>query len=194
MVYLLSQASSKPAKDADQESLYAALAIRELAPQVPLYGEVALPENRNKHLLRAGVNEILVHGQLTSMVLGLMGANPSMWTLLQEMLGMRGNNHLEFKSLSGEGKGARLGRAHGPVQKGRTAAPGTVPVVQAALPGRRAGRRLGPGPVHPGAVRILGPGNAHRRHRTARSGQTRRTSEKLDQYDAVLFLKPGAAR
>ncbi|WP_229590667.1 potassium channel protein [Pseudodesulfovibrio sediminis] len=99
VVYLLSQHTAQSAKDADHETLYAALALRELAPQVPLYGEVALPENR-KHLLRAGVNEIIVHGQLTSVVLGLMGANPSMWTLLQELIGMRGNNHIKFKTLT----------------------------------------------------------------------------------------------
>ena len=101
VVYLLSQHDGQSPKDADQETLYAALAIRELAPQVPLYGEVALPENR-KHLLRAGVNEILVQGQLTSLILGLMGANPSMWTFLQEILGMRGNNHMGFKTLTKE--------------------------------------------------------------------------------------------
>jgi len=101
VVYLLSQHENQSQKDADQETLYAALAIREIAPQIPLYGEVALPENR-KHLLRAGVNEILVRGQLTSLILGLMGANPSMWTFLQEILGMRGNNHMGFKSLTNE--------------------------------------------------------------------------------------------
>ncbi|WP_319469625.1 ion channel [uncultured Pseudodesulfovibrio sp.] len=101
VVYLLSQHEKQSPKDADQETLYAALAIRELAPQVPMYGEVALPENR-KHLLRAGVNEILVRGQLASLILGLMGANPSMWTFLQEVLGMRGSNHMEFQQLSSE--------------------------------------------------------------------------------------------
>ncbi|QJB55941.1 potassium channel family protein [Pseudodesulfovibrio sp. zrk46] len=101
VVYLLSQHEEQSSKDADQETLYAALAIRELSSQVPLYGEVALPENR-KHMLRAGVNEILVHGQLTSLILGLMGANPSMWTFLQEILGMRGNNHMGFKTLTRE--------------------------------------------------------------------------------------------
>jgi len=101
VVYLLSQRDGQSSKDADQETLYAALAIRELAPQIPIYGEVALPENR-KHLLRAGVNEILVQGQLTSLILGLMGANPSMWTFLQEILGMRGNNHMGFMPLSHE--------------------------------------------------------------------------------------------
>lgn len=101
VVYLLSQHETQSRKDADQETLYAALAIRELAPLVPMYGEVAMPENR-KHLIRAGVNEILVRGQLASLILGLMGANPSMWTFLQEVLGMRGNNHMEFKQLTGD--------------------------------------------------------------------------------------------
>lgn len=101
VVYLLSQNEHQSPKDADQETLYCALAIREIAPSIPMYGEVALPGNR-KHLLRAGVNEILVRGQLTSLILGLMGANPSMWTFLQEILGMRGSNHMGFRSLSSE--------------------------------------------------------------------------------------------
>ncbi len=103
VAYLLSQHEDQCSKDADQETLYTALAIREIAPSLPMYGEVALPENR-KHLLRAGVNEILVRGQLSSLILGLMGANPSMWTFLQEILGMRGNNHMGFKSLTREEK------------------------------------------------------------------------------------------
>lgn len=103
VAYLLSQHENQSSKDADQETLYSALAIREIAPSLPMYGEVALPENR-KHLLRAGVNEILVRGQLSSLILGLMGANPSMWTFLQEILGMRGNNHMGFQNLTHEEK------------------------------------------------------------------------------------------
>ena len=108
VAYLLSQNENQSSKDADQETLYTALAIREIAPQLPMYGEAALPENR-KHLLRAGVNEILVRGQLTSLILGLMGANPSMWTFLQEILGMRGSNHMGFRSLTTEEQGLDWG-------------------------------------------------------------------------------------
>ena len=103
VIYMLSEHRKQSPKESDQQTLYCALAIREIAPQVPVYGEVALPENR-KHLLRAGVNEILIHGQLTSMVLGLMGNNPSMWTFLQELLGMRGNSLLGVESLTAEEK------------------------------------------------------------------------------------------
>ena len=108
VIYMLSQHENQSSKDADQETLYAALAIREIAPQVRLFGEVALQENR-KHLLRAGVTEILVRGQLTSLILSLMGANPSMWTFLQELLGMRGNNHMGFKDLTDEEKSLNWG-------------------------------------------------------------------------------------
>lgn len=192
VIYLLSQTSDKSAKDADQESLYAALAVRELAPQVPLYGEVALPENR-KHLLRAGVNEILVHGQLTSLVLGLMGANPSMWTLLQEMLGMRGNNHLEFKSLSGDEKTLTWGEL-----MARFRTDGRLPLALCQLS------------KHLSLEDVLDDGSALDRfilELFESSGQETRIgdtgprvlanppdSEKLDQFDAVLFLKPGAVR
>jgi voltage-gated potassium channel len=192
VVYLLSQTTDKPAKDADQESLYAALALRELAPQVPLYGEVALPENR-KHLLRAGVNEILVHGQLTSLVLGLMGANPSMWTLLQEMLGMRGHNHMEFKPLTGDEKALDWGGL-----MARFREDGRLPLALCQM-----SRQLS-------LEDVLDDGSALDRfilELFESSGQETRIgdtgprvlanpsdSEKLDQFDAVLFLKPGAAR
>nr|WP_321513049.1 ion channel [uncultured Pseudodesulfovibrio sp.] len=109
IIYMLSEHRKQNPKEADQQTLYCALAIREMAPQVPLYGEVALPENR-KHLLRAGVNEILIHGQLTSMVLGLMGNNPSMWTFIQELLGMHGNPLLGVENLSTEDKSLTWGQ------------------------------------------------------------------------------------
>lgn len=192
VIYLLSQTSDKPAKDADQESLYAALTIRELAPQVRLYGEVALPENR-KHLLRAGVNEILIHGQLTSKVLGLMGTNPSMWTLLQEMLGMRGHNHLEFQPLSGEERGLDWGGL-----MARFREDGRLPLALCQL-----SRQLT-------LEDVLDDGSALDRfilELFESSGQETRIGdtgprvltnppdvERLDEYDAVLFLKPGEAR
>lgn len=192
VIYLLSQRSGQSAKDADQESLYAALAIRELASQVPLYGEVALPENR-KHMLRAGVNEILVHGQLTSKVLGLMGSNPSMWTFLQEVLGMRGHNHMEFKPLGIEEKTLTWGEL-----MVRFRADGRLPLALCQL-----SKQLS-------LEDILDDGSALDRfiiELFESSGQETRIgdtgprvlanppdSEKLEQFDAVLFLNPGEAR
>lgn len=102
VVYILRQ-GGMVSKDADQQSIYAALTLRSLAPKVPLYGEVALPENR-PHLLRAGVDEIIVGGELAGRILGVLGANPSMWTLLQNMLGLQGPEMLDFHTLRPEEK------------------------------------------------------------------------------------------
>lgn len=192
VVYLLTQGRTQSAKEADQEILHAALAVRELAPQVPLYGEVSLQENR-KHLLRAGVNEILVRGQLTSLVLGLMGANPTMWTLLQELLGLRGSNHLQFSRLDGEDRA----RTWGDLLAGYRAA-GRLPLAlcresrhvsledildqESALDQfimelfRNAGQETGMGE---GGPRILA---------------NPPDSEPLAAYDGVLYLNPGEAR
>ncbi len=192
VVYLLSQRGSLSPKDADQETLYAALAIREIAGQVPLYGEVALQENR-KHLLRAGVNEILVRGQLTSLVLGLMGANPSMWTFLQEVLGMRGNNHMEFRTLSGEERLLDWGGLMVRYRKD-----GRLPLALCQM-----SKQLS-------LEDVLDQGSALDQfilELFESSGQETTMgdmgprvlanppdNEKLESYDAVLYLKPGEAR
>jgi len=192
VVYLLSQRDAQTPKDADHETLYAALALREIAPQVPLYGEVSLPENR-KHLLRAGVNEILVHGQLTSMVLGLMGANPSMWTFLQEVLGMRGHNHMEFKALNDEEKSLEWGEL-----MTRYRGDGRLPLALCQM-----SKQLS-------LEDVLDDGSALDQfilELFESSGQETRIgdtgprvmanppdTEKLSDFDAVLYLNPGAAR
>ena len=192
VIYLLSQHRGREAKDADQETLYSALALRELAPQTPIYGEVALPENR-KHLLRAGVNEILVHGQLTSMVLGLMGASPSMWTLVQELLGMRGANLLDVQALSGDEKRLTWGELYG-----RYRADGRLPLALCQV-----GRQIS-------LMDVLDQGSALDNfilELFESSGQETKLgntgprvvtnppdAEPLEGFDAVLFLKPGETR
>ncbi|WP_147819995.1 potassium channel protein [Salidesulfovibrio onnuriiensis] len=192
VVYLLSQTQNQSAKDADQETLYAALAVRELAPKVPLYGEVALPENR-KHLLRAGVNEILVLGRLTSQILGLIGANPSMWSLVQEMLGMAGSNRMDFLPLSGEERLLNWGQL-----MARFRSDGRLPLALCQV-----GRQLS-------LEDVLDEGAAldqfilelfeYSGQDTSMGDMGPRVlanppdDERLEAYDAVLFLKPGAAR
>ncbi len=101
VLYLLPRDDSQTAKDAEQETLYAALALRELAPRVPIYGEVLLPESRN-HLLRAGVNEVVVRGEVGSRLLGMMGASLSMWTFMERLLGVHGASLLSYRLLSAE--------------------------------------------------------------------------------------------
>lgn len=101
--YLLCQENLDPA-DADQQTIYTALTLRSLAPKLPLYGEVALPDNR-EHLLRAGVNELLVRGEIATRVLGMMGTDPALWNLLQNMLGVRSTKLLSLRPLATDERG-----------------------------------------------------------------------------------------
>lgn len=102
VVYLLPR-GDLPSKDAEQETLYAALALRELAPRVPLYAEVLLPESRN-HLLRAGVDQTVVRGELGSRLLAMMGTSPSIWMLVDRMFGVHGASLVGYRPLSNEEK------------------------------------------------------------------------------------------
>ncbi len=103
LVYILIQEGMSP-KEADQQSLYAALTLRSLAPKVLIYAEVALEENR-EHLLRAGVNETVVQGEITSQLLGMLGANPSMWPFFQSLLGAREEGCLAYRALTHDERG-----------------------------------------------------------------------------------------
>jgi voltage-gated potassium channel len=100
LVYILAQ-DAMPAKDADQQSLYAALTLRSLAPKVPIYAEVVLSDNR-EHLLRAGVNETIIQDEVTSLLLGLMGTNPSVWPFFQTLVGVGGERCLDYRHLSAD--------------------------------------------------------------------------------------------
>lgn len=100
VIYILCQSDQDP-KNADQQSIYAALAVRALAPKVPVYGEVALAENR-EHMRRTGVTDILVRGEITSRVLGMMGQNGAYWGFLQALLGMRENSLLGMRNITDE--------------------------------------------------------------------------------------------
>ncbi len=101
VVYIMSRSLTDrdgEAKDADQDAIYAALTVRSLAPKVPVYAEVVAPGNR-EHLLRAGVNEILVRGEVATRILGLMSQSPTVWGFVQGMLGLRGSGQLGFRPL-----------------------------------------------------------------------------------------------
>ena len=181
------------AKDADQQTLYAALAVREQTKDVPLYCEVVLPENR-KHLLRAGATETLIRGEIASRVLGLMGSNQSVWAFLQTLLGMRGDNVLDFRPLNAEEKAGSwrgladaMRRADGCLplalcQFSRALSLGDILDEGQALDKfilelfQNSGRDTRLGSQGPG-VRVNPPDD-----------------EPLAAYDAVLFLKPGAAQ
>lgn len=98
LVYILRQDSLSP-HESDQQSIYAALSVRGLAPKVPIYAEAAQPESI-VHLMRAGVTEIIDRGEISSGVLAVMGAAPPAWHLLQSLLGLKGRPALALRPLS----------------------------------------------------------------------------------------------
>lgn len=98
VIFLLAHQGLTP-KDADQQSIYAALTVRALAPKVPIYAQVLLVENR-EHLLRAGVTETIVGGELVSRLLGLMGANPGYWPFFKCLLGFSDDGCMSFRPLT----------------------------------------------------------------------------------------------
>lgn len=100
VVFLLAH-QGLPSKDADQQSINAALTVRALAPKVPLYAQVQLVENR-EHLLRAGVTETIVGGELVSRMLGLMGANPGYWPFFKCLLGLSDGGCMSFRALTAQ--------------------------------------------------------------------------------------------
>ncbi|MBU1247098.1 MAG: ion transporter [Proteobacteria bacterium] len=100
VIYILCQSDRDP-READQQSIYAALAVRALAPKTALYAEMAFPENR-EHMLRTGVNDTLVRGEISARVLGMMGSDPSYWGFLQSLIGMRTNTNLAMRAITEE--------------------------------------------------------------------------------------------
>ena len=155
MVYILSQQQMEP-KDADQQSIYATLTLRSLAPKTLIYAEVILEENR-EHLLRAGVNEIIIRGELTVLLLGMMGANPSVWPFFSGAGGTQGAWAARLPPPDPGGAPRDMGRPfHLGAPPRWRAAHGPVPGKPQPLLAGHDGRGVRPGPVHPGAFRGLG--------------------------------------
>lgn len=100
--YVLSSMDLEP-KDADQQSLYAVLTLRSMAPKLPIYSECLLERNR-EHLMRAGVNEIIIRGEVSSLILGMMGKTPAVWQFLQQVVGKGEGGRLDFRRLTADEK------------------------------------------------------------------------------------------
>jgi len=101
-VYVLCQSGIED-KDSDQQAIYAVLALRTLAPKVPVYAEIARHENK-EHLLRAGANEILVRGEISGRMMGMMGASPSIWSFFRNLIGLGDSGRLCFRPCNAEEK------------------------------------------------------------------------------------------
>jgi voltage-gated potassium channel len=95
VIYIVPQAHLSP-NEADQETIYCALALRSMTQKVPIYSTAALADNK-PHLVRAGVNEVMVQGELDNLILGLLGINPSIWTFLLKIFGDNNPQALNFE-------------------------------------------------------------------------------------------------
>ncbi len=115
LVYILRQ-DDMPPHESDQQSIYAALTVRGMAPKVPIYAEAAQAENR-VHLLRAGVTDLIDRGEISSGVLALLGTAPPAWSLLQSMLGLKGRPGLALRPLSAEDKASNWGEFSGNLRR-----------------------------------------------------------------------------
>ncbi|MDO9632453.1 MAG: potassium channel family protein [Humidesulfovibrio sp.] len=111
LIYILRQDDMSP-HESDQQSIYAALTVRGMAPKVPIYAEAAQAENR-VHLLRAGVTELIDRGEISSGVLALLGTAPPAWNLIQALLGLHGRPGLVLRPLSEQDKGLCWGEYSG---------------------------------------------------------------------------------
>lgn len=105
--YVLSSESIDP-KEADQQALYSVLTLRSMAPKLPIYSECVLERNR-EHLLRAGVNEIIIRGEIASLILGMMGKTPVVWQFLKQIVGHGEGGRLDFRRLTSEEKNSTWG-------------------------------------------------------------------------------------
>jgi len=95
-----------PPEEADNHSVLTALTFRPLAPRTTLYAEAMLEKSRD-HLLRAGVNKVMVQGDIAGKALAFMAAHPVMHDLLGEFLtGAQGGGGLmHYRPMSSEEKG-----------------------------------------------------------------------------------------
>ena len=127
IVYVLCQ-GGLDAKESDQQAIYAVLALRTLAPKVPVYAEIAKQENK-EHLLRAGANEIIVRGEIASRMMGMMGISPSMWSFFRNLLGIGNSGSLQFRPCTPEDKNKNWGELTSEIRK----SDGTLPVAACKL-------------------------------------------------------------
>ncbi|MBI9111110.1 TrkA family potassium uptake protein [Maridesulfovibrio ferrireducens] len=101
-IYVLCQDNIE-SKEADQQAIYAVLALRTMSPKVPIYAEIAKYENR-EHLRRAGANEILHRGEISARMMGMMGINSSMLSFFRNLLGIGNSGRLLFRPCTSDDK------------------------------------------------------------------------------------------
>jgi voltage-gated potassium channel len=189
--YVLSSEAIDP-KEADQQALYSVLTLRSMAPKLPIFSECVLERNR-EHLLRAGVNEIIIRGEISSLILGMMGKTPVVWQFLQQVVGQGDGGRLDFRRLTSEEKSGTWGdflsaaakntgilplalcqeardlTLEDMLDEGQALDRFIIELFQASGRKTELGRQLPEIMVNPPS------------------------EQKLEGYDGILFLKPGAA-
>lgn len=77
--------SQKGSANLDERSALATLTIKSIEPKVKICAEVVDPENR-QHLLRAGADEIIVHGEYVEQILAYSLINPGISDVMRELV------------------------------------------------------------------------------------------------------------
>jgi voltage-gated potassium channel len=85
-----------PREQVDQKTLLAALAVKSLAPKIPITAEVIVAENRG-HLERAHVDDIVVRGQYDSSLIASSIESEGLFKIMQALLAPEGPNFWSVK-------------------------------------------------------------------------------------------------
>jgi voltage-gated potassium channel len=88
-----------PAEEADQQNIFTILAARSMAPKLPIISELNRSSNRD-HMLRAGADETIVRGEISTGIMALMDQHRSALTFLRQITGYGTAPPLAYRALS----------------------------------------------------------------------------------------------
>jgi len=96
---------------ADNLTLQAALAMREINPDIKLIAEARLPESE-QHLRRADVDDIIVSGEFSGYMIGSSAASPGLHSAIRELFTVDIGNSLFRNPIPDELRGKTFADAH----------------------------------------------------------------------------------
>lgn len=85
-----------PREQVDQKTLLAALAVKSLAPKIPITAELIFAENRT-HLERAHVDDIIIRGEYDSSLIASSIESAGLFKIMQTLLSPEGANFWTVK-------------------------------------------------------------------------------------------------
>ncbi len=85
-----------PREQVDQKTLLAALAVKSLAPKIPITAELIFSENRT-HLERAHVEDIIIRGEYDSSLIASSIESEGLFKIMQTLLSPEGANFWTVK-------------------------------------------------------------------------------------------------